>query len=114
MMTTTNRSDRLLEAMEARYGARNSRHALQPRRPRDYGHLHTTLEGTAMAQHSMKKGLKVFGAKGSTGVLKELKQLHDQKVLEPTNAKNMTFVEKKRALQYLMFLKKKQNGTIKG
>jgi hypothetical protein len=47
-------------------------------------------------------------------VLKELKQLHDQNILEPTNAKTMTPTEKKRALQYLMFLKKKRTGTIKG
>jgi hypothetical protein len=47
-------------------------------------------------------------------MLKELKQLHDQKLLEPTNANQMTHIEKKRALQYLMFLKKKPNGIIKG
>jgi hypothetical protein len=100
--------------MDARYGKRNSRHSLRPRRPRDYSHLHTTLESTAMTQHSLKKGLKAFGAAGTTAVLKELKQLHDRKVLAPTHARGMTPAEKKKALQYLMFLKKKRNGTIKG
>jgi hypothetical protein len=62
----------------------------------------------------MKKGLKVFGNAGTTAVLKELKQLHDQKVLEPKHARILLQINKKRALQYLMFLKKKRNGTIKG
>jgi hypothetical protein len=43
-----------------------------------------------------------------------LKQLHDQKVLEPKEATTMTREDKKEALQYLMFLKKKWNGVIKG
>jgi hypothetical protein len=62
--------------MEENYGTRNSKHALRPTQPHAYGHLHTTLESTAMTQHSMKKGLKVFGAAGTEAVLKELKQLH--------------------------------------
>jgi hypothetical protein len=100
--------------MDEKYGARNNEHALRPRRPRDYGHLHTTLESTVMTQHSMKKGLKLFGEAGTAAVLKELKQLHDLKVLEPTDANEMTPLEKKRSLQYLMFLKKKRDESIKG
>ena len=58
---------------------------MQPsRQPRDYSHLYATLESIAMTQHSMKKGLKVFGDAGIEVVLlKELLQLHDEKVLEP-------------------------------
>jgi hypothetical protein len=67
-----------------------------------------------MTQYSMKKGLKVFGDAGATAVLKELEQLHDLKMLARKNGDKMTHIEKKRAQQYLMFLKKKQNGTIKG
>jgi hypothetical protein len=66
-----------------------------------------------MTQHSMKRGIKLFGEAGIEAVLKELKQLHDQKVLvEP--ATKMTRGHKKEALKYLMFLDKKQNGVIKG
>jgi hypothetical protein len=57
-----------------------------------------------MTQHSMKKGIKLFGDAGIEAVLKELKQLHDRKVLEPTDATEMTKEAKKAALQYLMFL----------
>jgi hypothetical protein len=104
----------ITQEMEEKYGTRNSKHALRPRRPRDYGHLHTTLENTVMTQHSMKKGLKEFGTEGTKAVLKELHQLHTRKVLEPKDPKYMTTMDRRRALQYLMFLKKKRNGMIKG
>jgi hypothetical protein len=61
-----------------------------------------------MTQHSVKKGLKVFGA------LKELQQLHDQKVMEPKGTDDITGKEQHDALRYLMFLKQKQCGKIKG
>ena len=47
-------------------------------------------------------------------MLKELKQLHDRQVLEPKDSTVLTGDEKHVALQYLMFLKQKQNGSIKG
>jgi ribosomal protein L9 len=81
----------LTNKMTEKYGERNSKHALRPRQPRDYSHLHTTLESTVMTQHAMKKGLKIFGDAGTQAVLKELKELHNRKV------------EKKRALRHLMF-----------
>jgi hypothetical protein len=100
-----NKSDTIND-MEETYGTRNSQHALRPRRrrdyshlqpqpvrPRDYSHLHTTLKSAVMTQHSMKKGLKLFG--------------------EATHAAKMTPTEQKRALNYLMFLKKKRSRIIK-
>jgi hypothetical protein len=62
----------------------------------------------------MKRGIKLFGEAGIKAMLEELKQLHDHKVLEPKNATKMSQDDKKEALQYLMFLKKKRSGVIKG
>jgi len=68
-----------------------------------------------MTQLSMKKGFKMFGDAGIKAVLKELQQLHDQKVLAPKDVSTLSSDDKKAALQYLMFLKQKQkNGTING
>ncbi len=68
-----------------------------------------------MTQHSVKKGLKKFGDAGVNAVLKELQQLHDRKVLEPTKGPGeITSQERKDSLRYLMFLKEKRCGTIKG
>jgi hypothetical protein len=102
------------ESMDAKYGERSGAHNLRARRPRNYSHLHATLEGTVMTQHSMKKGIEIFGEAGIDAVLAELKQLHDRKVLEPKKATAMTREDKRAALQYLMFLKKKRCGRIKG
>ena len=100
--------------MDQRYGQRTSSHNLRARKPRDYGHMHTTLEHTVMTQFSMKQGIKEFGDAGVDAVLEELQQLHDRKVLEPRRATELTREEKRAALHYLMFLKKKRNGRIKG
>ena len=59
------------------------------------------------AQISMKKGLKVFGAGGYTAVKQEMQQLHDRKVMQPMRPKDLSPKQKREALGYLMFLKKK-------
>jgi hypothetical protein len=41
-----------------------------------------------MTQHSMKKGLKLFGNAGISAVLKELQQLHNLNGLEPEKEMN--------------------------
>ena len=67
-----------------------------------------------MPQMSMKKGLKIFGEGGYPAVKKEMQQLHDRKVMQPISRKDSSPEQKKEALGYLMFLKKKRCGTIKG
>jgi hypothetical protein len=101
------------QTMTDAYGERSKGHNLRPRRPRDYSHLHAMLEGIAMTQHSVKKGLKAFGDNGTQALLKELRQLHDQQVIEPKGPAEITRQQRHNALQYLMFLKKKRCGTIK-
>ena len=74
-----------------------------------------TNEGSEeTGQMSMKKGLKVFGEPGYATVKKEMQQLHDRKVMQSVNRKELSPSQKREALGYLMFLKKKRCGTIKG
>ena len=56
---------------------------------------------------SMKCGMRMFGKEGYTAIRKEMQQLHDQKVMQPVNQKDLTPAQKREALGYLMFLKKK-------
>jgi hypothetical protein len=100
--------------MDARYGPRDHSHNLRPRKPRDYSHLHAQLEHTVMTQYNVKKGLKIFGEAGAEAVVTEMKQLHDRAVIQPRLANMLTQDEKRKSLQYLMFLKKKRCGRIKG
>jgi hypothetical protein len=72
------------------------------------------LEHTALTQYSIKKGLKVFGEAGAEAVVSEMKQLDSMGVIEPKSAHMLTRAEKRASLEYLMFLKKKRCGRIKG
>ena len=88
---------------------------MRQRKQRDYSHLFIQTVNDedddevplATPQMSMKKGIKVFGNDGVNAVKKELKQLHDRKVMEPKLGTELTGEQKAEALAYLMFLKRK-------
>ena len=112
------------------------RYNLRKNRARNYGHaydpevyevgkaspgeardtvLTTVDEGPEdTPQMSMKKGLQVFGEGGYAAVKQEMQQLHDRKVMQPIRRKDLTPEQKREALGYLMFLKKKRSGKLKG
>jgi hypothetical protein len=100
--------------MNERYGERQGAYDLRPRRPRDYEHLHSTLEEIAMTQYSVNTGLQIFGQDGVEAVLKELQQLHGRKVIQPVSISDLSAEQKQQCLPYLMFLKEKRTGVIKG
>jgi hypothetical protein len=66
------------------------------------------------AQMSAKAGLKMFGTKGADALMKELGQLIVMKVMSGCNSRELTPDQKKKSLKYLMFLKEKRCGRIKG
>jgi hypothetical protein len=63
--------------------------------------------------YSLNKGLKKFGDRGKEAAQKEMKQLHDRVVFEPILIAEMTQLERKRAMESLIFLTEKRDGTIK-
>ena len=65
-------------------------------------------------QMSAKKGLQQFGEAGADAIKKELEQLVYRKVMQGRSAGQLTTTQKKAALRYLMFLKQKRCGRIKG
>ena len=50
-----------------------------------------------------------MGKRGANAVLKELKQMHTRKVLDPKHGNEFTEEQILAALKYLMFLKEKQD-----
>ena len=72
------------------------------------------LVETLLTQYGVNKGLRVFGKEGDDAVHAEMQQLHDFKVMQPTPPKTLNRRQRSNALQYLMFLKKKRDGRIKG
>ena len=65
-------------------------------------------------QMSAKKGIKVFGTNGESAIKKELEQLLYRKVMHGKKPSELTRDQKRAALRYLMFLKQKRCGRIKG
>ena len=63
---------------------------------------------------SAKKGLKVFGNNGASAIKRELEQLIYRKVMHGRKSHELTREQKRVALRYLMFLKQKRCGKIKG
>jgi hypothetical protein len=100
--------------MEERYGEHTGAYNLHPRQARDYRHLHTMIGNIALTQLSMKQGLKTFGDIGREVVLSEMKQLQDRGVIQQKDPNSLSAQDKKDALEYLMILKKKRCGKIKG
>jgi len=86
----------------------------RPSMPCNYTQKHDVLENIMMTQPGLKKGLKEFCYAAVDAVLKELKQLHDRQGIRVFNLATMTWHQKSAALHYLMFLKKKRCGRIKG
>ena len=74
-----------------------------------------TANGAQFAQqHLLNKGLKVFGERGDQASTKELDQLHRRECFTPISISDLTSDEKKKAVQALMFLSEKRDGTVKG
>jgi hypothetical protein len=107
----------LEQKMDEKYGPRTQHYNMRQRREPDYTHLFANThaaEPLSTPQMNMRKGLKVFGEDGVAAVKKEMLQLHDRKVMEPRHAADLTPAQKQEALAYLMFLKRKRCGKIKG
>ena len=56
----------------------------------------------------------MFGEKGHAGASKELDQLHRRTCFGPISVADLTPSERKKAMEALMFLTEKPDGTIKG
>ena len=64
--------------------------------------------------HSLKVGLQKFGKKGKEGAHKEAKQLNDRTVRKPAQPNDLTKDEKHKAMESLIFLSEKIEGTMTG
>ena len=65
-------------------------------------------------QMTAQRGLSQFGARGTTAIEKELQQLLTRRVMHGVYASSLTRHQRGAALRYLMFLKEKRSGDVKG
>ena len=71
-------------------------------------------ETSHATQYMLKKGLKIFGEDGVKASKAELTQMHQRICFKPELVKNLTPMERKRAMRGLMILRQKKDGTTKG
>ena len=65
-------------------------------------------------QYYITKGLKLFGEEGRKAAMKELTQLVQRNCWEPKLISELTPEERKKAVEAMMLLAEKNDGTIKG
>jgi hypothetical protein len=117
-------NDQIAQTMDERYGTRQHNINLRERKPRNYNHLYDSDHLLATfeepmgelfmtEQMSLKKGLKYFGKSGADAVVAEMRQLDYRNVIKPVSGNELTREQKRRALNYLMYLKQKRCGRIK-
>ena len=66
-----------------------------------------------VATHTLNQAMKKWGESASDAALKEMKQLLGRKCFVPTHADAISDDERKRAMQSLLFLVEKHDGTMK-
>ena len=76
-------------------------------------HVFAQVGVSLLQTYSLSKGLKKFGDKGYEAASGEMKQLHDRECFTPINVQDLTPVERKRALESLIFLVEKRDGCVK-
>ena len=72
------------------------------------------IKHITLTQYRMKKGIELWGERSVEAVKREMEQFHDRGVMSLIDPKTMSKEDKKKALTYLMFLKEKCRGVIKG
>jgi len=73
-----------------------------------------TSQVTMLTQFNVKQVLKIFGKAGELAMSTELEQVHSRKVFEPKHPHELSRKERSDALLYLMSVKEKHKGQIKG
>jgi hypothetical protein len=63
--------------------------------------------------YSLAIGIKAFGADGHPAAHEKMKQLHNRVVFIPLLVEELTQIEKRRAMESLIFLTEKKDGKIK-
>ena len=63
--------------------------------------------------YNLRKGILKYKDKGKNAVNKELSQLHNRNDFKPIHESQLIEIEKKKAINSLIFLTEKKDGTIK-
>ena len=73
-----------------------------------------TVAHKVMLHMALKRGLKEYGIRGEEAVSTELMQIHMQNTFKPQHYADLTQVQRRKALESLLFLEENRTGAIKG
>ena len=65
-------------------------------------------------QYNLQKGLKLFGDRAEAAVDSELSQIHSLNAFVQKFTKDLSYEQKNKALESLLFITENRNGNIKG
>ena len=89
-------------------------HGTAPPPKMNESQIESHMVGVVMAQqYSMKKAKELFGDKAGAAVMRELAQINKFETYVPLKASDLSWEEKKKALESLIFVTEKRNGDIK-
>ena len=64
--------------------------------------------------YTLNKGIKKYGMKGKQAAYKEMQQLHKRTIFKPIRIEDLTYLERKRAMESLIFLVEKTEESKQG
>ena len=73
-----------------------------------------SIKHIILTQYGMKNGIELWGECGIEAVKRDIEQFHNCRVISLIDPKMMITADKKKTLAYLIFIKEKQSGNIKG
>ena len=106
--------------MDAESEAQHNLHYAQDENTKELGYETAEAQFIGMVleclaqQHTLSKGLKIYGKDGELAISKELKQLLDRRCFWPILVAELTRRERERAQLALAYLTEKRDGTKKG
>ena len=82
-----------------------------------YNEIFATMKPTIKYQliqpYGLEQGIKQFGKETTIFEIKKMQQLHDRIVYKLIQVKYLTELERKRAMESIIFTTEKRDGTIK-
>ncbi len=70
-------------------------------------------EWNYVQQYSLKKGIEKYGKRGEQSAIDEMTQLHDRGSFRPLDVKKLSPLERKKAMEALIFMIEKRDGKVK-
>jgi hypothetical protein len=80
---------------------------------RENGYINNPARNQFVVTYSLKKGIQEFGIQGRNSILKEMQKLHDRECFKPISIETLTQIERKRALESLIFLTEKKTALLR-